>query len=354
MSKKRYITYYEALKEATEQEMKRDSSVFIYGVGVPDHKRVFGSTDGLLEEFGKERCFDTPISEDSLAGFALGAAINGLRPIFVNIRMDFMLLAFNQIANMISSFRYNSGGKIKVPLVIRGIIGRGWGQGIQHSKSMHSVFAHIPGIKVVMPTTSRDAKGMLISAIRDDNPVIFIEHRWLYWQKGEVEKESFLIPLNKANRIRKGKDITIIAISWMNVEALKAAEILYKKAKIDLEIIDPRCISEIDIEPIIKSIKKTRHCIIIDNDWLYCGFSSEIATKIYEKCIINGSSILKQPIERMGFAAIPCPTARHLENEFYPNSINIIRRVEKVLGLNKTDLLSEEFYSHENKFKGPF
>lgn len=350
MNKKRYITYCEALREAIEQEMERDSTVFIYGVGVTDHKRIFGSTDGLLEQFGKNRCFDTPISEDSLAGFALGSAINGLRPIFVNIRMDFMLLAFNQIANMISSFRYNSGGRIKVPLVIRVIVGRGWGQGSQHSKSMHSIFAHLPGIKVVIPTTPRDAKGMLISAIRDDNPVIFIEHRWLYWQKGEVPEKQFTISLDQPNILKKGNDITIVSLSWMNVEALKAAEILKKEREIEVEIIDPRSANIYSIKMIEKSVKKTGYCIIADNDWLPCGVSSEIAFRIYEKCM----EYLKLPIERIGFAFTPCPTARHLENEFYPNAIDIIRKVEKMLNLSKIDLSNEEFYSHENKFTGPF
>ena len=350
MESKRQITYCDALNEAITQEMERDPNIFIYGVGVPDHKRIFGSTDNLVEKFGKNRCFDTPISEDSLSGFALGAAINGLRPIFVNIRMDFLMLAYNQIVNMISSFCYNSGGKIKVPIVIRGIIGRGWGQGSQHSKSMYSVFAHVPGLKIVIPTTPKDAKGLLISSIRDDNPVLFIEHRWLYWQKGEVPEDLYTIPLGQSNMIKKGKDITIVAISWMNIESLKASEILKRKTGIEVEIIDPRSANIDDIGMIVESVKKTGYCLIADNDWLPCGVSGEISFKIYEKCM----KYLKSPIKRIGFANTPCPTARHLENEFYPNAINIIREVEKMLNLEKVDLTGEEFYSHKNKFKGPF
>ena len=193
--KERKITYCQALNEAMIQEMERDSSVFVYGIGAPDHKKVFGTTAGLVEKFGKERCFDTPLAEDSMAGFGLGAALNGMRPINVHIRVDFLLLAMNQLANMISSFRYGSGGEQKAPLVVRAIIGRGWGQGFQHSKSVYSTFAHIPGLKVVLPTTPNDAKGLLISSIRDNNPVIFIEHRWLYWQKGEVSQDPVAIPL---------------------------------------------------------------------------------------------------------------------------------------------------------------
>ncbi len=344
----RKITYCEAVKEAMAQEMERDSRVFVYGLGTPD-LGVFGSTVGLEKRFGSARCFDTPISEDSMVGFGLGAAINGLRPIHVHIRMDFLLLAMNQLANMVSSFRYLSGGKIDVPLVIRAVIGRGWGQGCQHSKSAYASFAHIPGLKLVMPTTPRDAKGLLISAIRDNNPVICVEHRWLYWQEGEVPEEPFAIPIGESNVLHQGKDITIIAISWMNVEALKAAEILAKRG-ISVEIVDPRTISPFNEDIAVKSVEKTGYCIVADNDWLHCGFSAEIAARISEKCFGK----LKYPVQRIGFAPTPCPTARHLENEFYPNAAKIIRAVEKMLDLSPADLEGEEFYSHEKRFKGPF
>jgi len=345
----RKISYCQALNEAMSQEMERDSTVFVYGIDVPDHKRIFGSTVGLVEKFGPERCFGTPLCEDSMTGFGLGAAINGLKPIHVHMRVDFMLLAMNQLANMVAGYRYVSGGKLKVPMVIRAVIGRGWGQGFQHSKSMYSVFAHIPGLKVVLPTTARDAKGLLISAIRDDNPVIFIEHRWLYWQEGEVPKEPYTIPLEKPNVLREGKDITLVATSWMNVEALKAAEILGRRG-VSIEIVDPRTIAPFNDEVIVKSVEKTGHCIVADNDWLHCGFSAEVAARVSEKCFGK----LKSPVGRIGFAPTPCPTVRYLENEFYPNAVNIIKAIEKMLELNPTDLSKEEFYSYENKFKGPF
>ncbi len=347
--KNRKITYCQALNEAMTQEMERDQNVFVYGIGVSDHKRVFESTAGLVEKFGKERCFDTPLCEDSMVGFGLGAALNGMKPINIHIRVDFLLLAMNQLVNMVSSFRYGSGGKLKVPLVIRAIIGRGWGQGFQHSKSAYSVFAHIPGLKVVLPTTPRDAKGLLIAAIRDDNPVIFIEHRWLYWQEGEVLEKPFVIPLGTANVLKEGKDLTIVATSWMNVEALKAAEILERRG-VEIEIVDPRTIAPFNDELIIKSVNKTGRCIVADNDWLHCGFSAEVAARVSEKCFGK----LKYPVQRIGFISTPCPTARHLENEFYPNAVKIIRMVEKMLKLSPTDLSKEEFYSHEKKFKGPF
>jgi len=284
-----------------------------------------------------------------MTGFGLGAAINGMRPIHIHIRVDFLLLAMNQIANMVSCYRYSSGGTLKVPMVIRAVVGRGWGQGCQHSKSMHSVFAHIPGLKVIMPTTPYDAKGMLISAIRDNNPVICIEHRWLYWQEDEVPKKYFTIPIGESNVLRKGKDITVVGTSWMNVEALHAAKIL-KKRGVSVEIVDARTIAPLNDEIIVRSVKKTGRCIVADNDWLNCGFSAEVAARVSDKCFGK----LKHPVVRIGFAQTPCPTARHLENEFYPNAINIIKAIEKILKLTPTDLSKEEFYSHEKKFKGPF
>lgn len=352
----RKITYCNAIKEAITQEMERNPHVFMYGIDVPDHKGIFGSTVGLQQKFGEERVFDTPLSEDTMAGFGLGSAINGLRPIHVHMRVDFMLLAFNQIVNMISSYNYGSCGKLNVPLVIRGVVGRGWGQGFHHSKTMHSVFAHVPGLKVVLPTTAYDAKGLLISAIRDNNPVLVFEHRWLYWQEGEVPEEPYTIPIGEGSILRKGEDITIVATSWMNVEASFAAEILEKRG-ISVEIIDPRTIAPFGISNsndsermIVESVKKTGYCIVADNDWLNCGFSAEVAARVSDKCFGN----LKKPVRRIGFAETPCPTARHLENEFYPNAKNIIREVENILKLEPMDFAGIEFYSYEKKFKGPF
>lgn len=349
MSNIREITYQEAINEALYQEMERDEKVFVYGVGAADYKRTFNTTTGLVEKFGKNRCFETPISEDSLTGFAMGAALNGLRPVYVHGRMDFLILSFNQLVNMISCARYNAGGNISLPIVIRGIMGRGWGQGSQHSKSLYSVFCHIPGLKVVAPTTPHDAKGLLISAIRDNNPVIFIEHRWLHWQNGMVDKDPYVIPIGKSNKLRNGKDITIVGISWMNAEAFKAAQIL-EKYGIDVEIIDPRTLSPLDDSLIIESVNKTGNCIIADYDWINCGLSAEIASIVSKKCF----GTLKNPVERIGFAPCPCPTARHLENEFFPNAKDIIRAIERMLKLKEIDLSHEEFFSYTNKFKGPF
>lgn len=345
----RKISYSEALNEATAQEMRRDPTVITFGVGAPDHVRFFNSINGITEEFGPERCFDTPIAEDSMVGFAFGAALNGLRPIHLHIRVDFLLLAMNQLVNMISAATYNTGGKLKVPLVIRVVVGRGWGQGSQHSKSLHSFFAHIPGLKVIVPTTPYDAKGMLTAAIRDDNPVICMEHRWLYWAEDEVPKEPYEIPIGKANILLEGKDITIVATSWMNVEAKMAADVLARRG-IDVEIVDPRTIAPLDEDTILKSVNKTSRCIVADNDWVYSGFGAEIAAMVSEKCF----SILKSPVTRVGFEHTPCPTVRILEDQFYANAETIIRTVERTLDLPEMDLSGEDFYSHNRRFTGPF
>ena len=349
MESKRTISYCKAINEALSQEMERDERIFVYGLDVADHKRTFGSGDGLLECFGPRRCFSTPLSEDAMMGLGGGAAVAGLRPINVHIRVDFLLLAMNQLANMIAPMHYGSGGKLSVPLVIRAIIGRGWGQGFQHSKTLHSIFAHIPGLKVVMPTTPYDAKGLLISAIRDNNPVLVLEHRLLYWQEGPVPEEAFETPIGRANILKPGNDITIAATSWMNVEAFAAARIMEKRG-ISVEIIDIRSIAPLDDDLIAESASKTGHLVVVDYDWTNCGFSAEVAARISEKCFGR----LKSPVTRIGFAPTPCPTTRPLENEFYPNATDIVRAIETKLDLEPIDLSNEEFYNYENKFKGPF
>lgn len=346
--KTRSISYREAVREAQQEEMRLDKSVILYGIDVADHKGIFGSTVGLKDEFA-QRVFSTPLCEDTLVGFGLGAAISGLRPINVHMRVDFLLLAMNQLANMVSNFHYGSGGKVKVPLVIRAIIGKGWGQAYQHSKSLQSYFAHLPGLKVVMPTTPADAKGLLISAIRDDNPVLVIEHRMLYDVVDVVDDKNKAVPLGKANVLRRGKDITIASTSYMNVEALQASEILGKQG-VSVEVIDVRSIYPLDEKTIVNSVLKTKHLMIVDYDWVYCGFGAELAAVVGSKCF----GILKSPIERLGFAAAPAPCTRPLENLFYPTAETIVRAVEKTLKLKSIDLSSEEFFTYENKFRGPF
>lgn len=342
------ITFRQALTLALAKEMEQDPSVFVFGLDVPDHKRIFGSTAGLVERFGRTRVFGTPLSEEAMTGVALGAAISGLRPVHVHIRVDFMMLAMNQIANMVSNLRYMSGGRVRLPLVIRAVIGRGWGQSAQHSKSLQGVFGHFPGLKVVMPTTPQDAYSLLRSAIREDNPVIFLEHRWLYDVAGDVDDEE-TIPLGRCALRRSGNALTVVCTSWMNVEAIKAAEILAKRG-VELEVIDVRTITPLEIAPIVESVKRTRRCIVADYDWSFCGFGAELAAQISHACF----GVLEAPVERLGFAHVPCPTTRPLENLFYPSAADIIRAAERCLALDASDLSGESFYSYEHNFKGPF
>ena len=245
----RTLTYGEAVFEATRSEMARDPSVFVMGQGVDDARGMFGTTLGLHKEFGPERSFDVPLAEDAMTGVGIGAALMGMRPIQVHQRMDFVLLCMNQIVNMASKMSYMFSGAHKVPLVIRAIIGRSWGQGAQHSQAFHSYFMHIPGLRVVAPTTPHDAKGCLIQAIRDDNPVIMIEHRMLHNVKGVVPPESYEIPYGKARVLSPGKDITIVGISHMALECVRAKHLL-EDAGIDAEVIDPVSLSPLDISTI--------------------------------------------------------------------------------------------------------
>ena len=342
------ISYRNAINLALANEMEADPNVFVFGLDVPDHKRLYGSTVGLVERFGPRRCFGTPLSEEAMTGVALGAAISGLRPVHVHIRVDFLLLAMNQIANMISNARYMSGGRLKVPLVIRAVIGRGWGQSAQHSKSLHSVFAHLPGLKVVLPASPQDAYSLLRTAIRDENPVIVLEHRWLYDVEGQVD-DALEVPIGPPGIRRRGDAITVICTSWMNVEAMKAAETLATRG-VELEVLDARTVAPLEEELMIASVNKTRRAIVADYDWSFCGFSAELASRISSRCFGQ----LLHPVERIGFAHTPCPTTRPLENLFYPSAVDIIRTAERMLGLPEADLSRESFYSYEQKFKGPF
>jgi pyruvate dehydrogenase E1 component beta subunit len=342
------LSFREALARAMADEMDADPSVFVFGLDVPDHKRIFGSTAGLVERFGPRRCFGTPLSEDAMTGVALGAALSGLRPVHVHIRADFLLLGMNQIANMISSLRYMTAGRIAIPLVIRAVIGRGWGQSAQHSKSLHGVFAHLPGLKVVLPTTPQDAYSLLRASIRDDNPVIFLEHRWLYDVTGAVDVTA-RGRLGEAAVRRHGHTLTVVSASWMTIEALKAAEVLAKHG-IELEVVDVRAAAPLDLASIVASVRKTGRCLVADYDWTFAGLSAEIAAEVSRACFGE----LKCPIERLGFAPVPCPTTRPLENLFYPSAVHIIRTAEEMLKCEPLALDGETFYSYEQRFKGPF
>ncbi len=349
--KKRIISYVEALNEAQEQEMKRDPRVFLLGLGVDDFKGIMGSTKGLVDKLGPDRIFDTPLSEDAMTGVAIGAAIAGLRPIHVHIRMDFVLLAMNQLVNIAAKSKYMYGGSYSVPLVVRSLIGRSWGQGAQHSQALQALFMHIPGLKVVAPSTPYDAKGCLIESIRDNNPVIFIEHRMLYSQKSYVPESIYTVPLGKSRILSKGVDITVVGISYMAVESLRAQKLLEKEG-ISAEIIDPVTLNPLDIKTILKSVEKTGRLLVVDTGWTSCGASAEIIAQVSEKI---GDGLKKIHLQRMGFEPIPCPTTKNLENLFYPNAQKIATAAYRMVKRNGKLTFPENIEAPEiTEFKGPF
>lgn len=348
MPSRRTLSYAAAIREATSQEMERTNDVFVLGLGVDDPIGLYGSTKGLHEEFGADRCFDTPISEDAMTGLAIGAAIAGMRPIHVHQRMDFLLLCMNQIINMAAKMSYMTDGAVNVPIVIRSVIGRSWGQGAQHSQALHSLFMHIPGLKVVAPTTPHDAKGCMISAIRDNSPVIFMEHRMLYGNEGIVPTDDYTIDFGNARTLAIGTDITIVAISHMVVEAIRATHLL-ADVGISAEVIDPISLTPLDTDTILKSAQKTGNLLVVDTSWTSCGASAEILAQIVES--ENTENI---NLQRLGFQGTPCPTTRNLELEFYPSHAKIAMRCYQMLTGKADWEPAAELSSELKEFKGPF
>jgi acetoin:2,6-dichlorophenolindophenol oxidoreductase subunit beta len=346
----RELTYAEAIREATEGEMARDASVVLFGLGVDDFRGVYGTTAGLHEKFGSDRVFDTPLSEDAMTGVAIGAAVGGLRPIHVHIRMDFLLLAMNQIVNIAAKARYMSGGAMSVPLVIRAVIGRSWGQGAQHSQGLHAMFMHVPGLKVVAPTTPYDAKGCLIAAIRDDDPVIFVEHRLVHALRGHVPSEDYTVELGRARVLRPGADVTLVGISHMAVECLRAARHL-EEPGIGAEVIDPVSLSPLDLDTIVDSVRKTGRLVVADAAWLACGASAEIVTRVVER--LQGEREIR--VGRLGFAAVTCPPAPSLERLFYPDGPRIAAAAYRLVRERGPAWTPSPHVSPEPlAFRGPF
>lgn len=323
----RKITYAEAIREALRQEMKRDENIFLIGEDIGIYGGAFGVTYGLINEFGEERVRDTPISELAIVGTSLGAAITGMRPIAEIMFMDFTTLAMEQIVNQAAKMKYMFGGKAKIPMVIRTPAGSGTGAAAQHSQSLEAWFTHVPGLKVVMPSTPYDAKGLLISSIRDDNPIIFIEHKLLYKISGEVPEEEYEIPLGVADIKREGEDLTIIATSIMVQRAISASKEL-KKEGISVEILDPRTLKPYDKKTIIESIKKTGKVIIVHEACKTSGFGAEIAAMISES---ESFDYLDAPIRRLGGLDIPIPYNRNLEKHAVPQTEDIINATKELI-----------------------
>ena len=322
----RKISYVEAINEALHQMIEKNENVFLIGQGVTSPWYVGATTVGLIDRF-PERVIDTPVSENGITGAAVGAALAGMRPILVHPRMDFMYYAMDQIANHAANWYYMFGGQLSVPITIWGIINRGGEQAAQHSQALQAMFTHIPGLKVVMPSTAYDAKGLLVACIEDENPVVYIDDRWLYDFVGEVPEEIYSVPIGKGIVRRNGKDVTVVATSYMVQEAMKAAESLEKEG-IYIEVIDLRSLKPLDEYIIFESVKKTGRLIISDGGWKTCGVGAEISARIAESTIFKR---LKAPIMRVSLPDTPAPASSALEKVYYKNVEDIVSTVKKLM-----------------------
>src|ERR687894_766293 len=320
------ITMREALNQAMREEMRRDESVFLMGEEVAAYQGAYKVSKGLLEEFGDKRVIDSPITELGFAGLGVGAAMVGLRPVIEFMTFNFSILATDQIINSAAKMLYMSGGQFKIPIVFRGPNGSAYQVSSQHSQALESWYAHFPGLKVVMPSTAADAKGLLKSAIRDDDPVIFMEQERMYGMKGEVPDDAdFTIPLGVADIKREGKDATIVARSLTVPLALKAAEELEKDG-VSVEVVDPRTIRPLDIDTIIRSVQKTNRLVIVEESHAFCGVGAEISAQIMERAF----DYLDAPVKRLSSADAPMPYAKNLEQLALPDVARIVAAVREV------------------------
>jgi pyruvate/2-oxoglutarate/acetoin dehydrogenase E1 component len=321
-SNNRKLKYSLAINEALHQMMTGDESVFVIGQGVKSPWYVGQTANGLLERFGPDRVIDTPVSENAVTGAAVGAALAGMRSIVVHPRMDFMLYAFDPIINEAANWYYMNGGKLSVPVVILGIINRGGEQGAQHSQAFHTIFGHIPGLKVVMPSTPHDAKGLMISAIKDDNPVVFIDDRWLHNIEDVVPEEIYEVPIGKGVIRREGNDVTLVAVSFIMRHALEAATELAKE-NIEVEVIDLRTIKPLDKDLVLESMKKTGRLAVADVGWKTYGMAAEISAFVFEEAFDS----IKAPFVRITLPDIPAPASSVLEKAYYPTTKDIVEAV---------------------------
>jgi acetoin:2,6-dichlorophenolindophenol oxidoreductase subunit beta len=350
----RIITFAEAIREALDQSMAADENIIVFGLGVDDPKAIFGTTAGLQQTYGSERVFDTPTSENAMTGVGIGAALNGIRPVMVHQRLDFFLLAMDQLVNGAAKWHFMFGGQGKVPITIRLIMGRGWGQGPTHSQNLQAWFAHIPGLKVVMPATAEDAKGLLLESIYDDNPVVFLEHRWLHNVKGEVSEEPKRIPLGKARKLREGVDITLVAFSYMVVEAIHAADFLASQ-DISCEILDLRTIAPLDWPSVFESVAKTGRVLALDTGTTTGSVAGEIIARIADECWDG----LKCAPQRLAMPDYPESTSFALTADYHIRAEHVAAKVGQMLGrtLDTESLITERDHPHDvpgDWFNGPF
>lgn len=347
-------TYANAINDALSIALETDRNVICYGLGVDDPKGIFGTTLGLKEKYGSERVFDMPTSENAMTGVGIGAALNGIRPVMTHQRLDFFLLAMDQLVNNAAKWHYMFGGQRSVPITIRLIIGRGWGQGPTHSQSLQSWFAHIPGLKVVMPTMPDDAKGLLLSSIYDENPVIFLEHRWLHNVQGEVPEGDYRVSIGKSRLMSQGDDLTIVSMSYMTIEALHAIDYL-KTHGISCDLIDLRSIQPLDWESIFTSVSRTRRLLVLDTASAMCSVAGEIVARVS----MDMFDVLRQAPVRIAMPDFPSPTSPALSRSYYRKAEDIVAIVGKMLGKDLVpELIAQQRQTPSdvpgNWFKGPF
>jgi len=323
----RKISYAEAINETLNQIIEKNTQVFLIGQGVTSPWYVGTTTVGLINRFGPKRIIDTPTSENCITGVALGAALAGMHPIICYPRMDFMYYAMDQIANHIANWHYMFGGQLSAPITLWAIVNRGGEQAAQHSQALQAIFMHIPGLKVVTPSTPYDAKGLLVATTEEDNPVVYIDDRWLYQHVGEVPEELYSVPIGKGVVRREGEDVTVVATSYMVYEAIKASESLDKEG-IDVEVLDLRSLKPLDENLLLTSVKKTGRLIVVDSGWKTCGVAAEISARIAEIDVFRS---LRAPIIRVSLPDTPAPASSALENVYYPKAEKIILAVRKIL-----------------------
>ena len=351
--KNRNINFTDAITEAMILSMKKQKNVICYGLGIDDPKRIFNTTKNLKEIFGSKRVFDVPASENALTGIGIGSSLNGLRPVMVHQRLDFFLYAMDQLINGAAKWSYVFGGTKSLPLTIRLIIGRGCGQGPTHSQSLQSLFLHIPGLKVVMPSNPYQAKGLLNAAIFDNNPVLFLEHRWLHNTYSHVPKKFYKLNIEEPQILKKGKDITIVSMGYMTNEAIVADKIL-RSYGIESEIVDMCVMSPMNLNKVFNSVRKTNNLLVLDTSTSICSLSSEILSQTLRSCF----NYLKSKPEILALPHVPQPTSFGLTKNFYNDYVDIIKSVKRILKIKKNIKIkdSKRIYHDvpDANFKGPF
>jgi pyruvate/2-oxoglutarate/acetoin dehydrogenase E1 component len=360
MPTERVITSAQAIRDALAESMRERPEVYLMGEGVADPSGIFGTVEGLFAEFGPERVVEMPVAENGLTGIAIGTALMGRRPVMTHQRVDFALLCLEQLFNTAAKSHYVTGGRHRVPLTVRMVIGRGWGQGPQHSQSLEALFAQIPGLKVVMPSTPYDFKGMLHAAIADDNPVIFLEHRWLHYVTGAVPDGAYHAPLDGPKIVHPGDRLTVVATSYMVLEALRAATAL-ERVGCPIEVIDLRVLRPLNVSPILASVRKTGRLIVCDTGWTQFGIGAEIIASVVERDL----GALKERPARIGLPDHPTPSSLSLAETYYPSSKEIVDRVAQLCGLQPAAIAQAQeevkaarqgvpIDKPDPSFKGPF